>query len=292
MAKLTMYINSSIPWLSDSNKFSKLVHLCYRVGYQAAIVDLQSEQEYKQFTQSDFYPQEKVSVSFPLSIKTIGDYKEPISKFSPIPLLPRITLKPKNEEALKKDLSSWSQRSCLIAVQSTKKEILEVAARDGRVDLLSIPTDEHQSALTKGIISLAKQNQVFLDISITPFIILEYYKRSKAFRVLHRLFSSAKPLSHFYSLGSSSEIRNKSWLIRGPKETLAILHAILDVPEVFAKQMIGDNCEKLVMRFIKRDQELFIEPGVEIVDKVSKNDEKGEINKADKADKIIKEGSH
>jgi RNase P/RNase MRP subunit p30 len=264
-----MYINSCIPWIKEEEKFLKVVNIVYKIGYQGTIVDFRNQSEYNEFKNSKFCCNKKTEVKFPIDITSISIYKP---SFLSIPLIPRVTLTPSSISSLKKDLSKWTQKKILIAVESSNKEILEVAARDGRVDILSLPTIEFQQSLTKGILSLARQNRCFLDISLTPIIECEHFKRTRLLRVLHRLYSNTKPLSNLYTIGSHSGIKKNFMLLRGPKESMAILTSILKVPEFFAKEMYSKNLEDLCLRFIKRDFSLFIEPGVEIID-INKEDD-------------------
>ncbi len=266
-----MFINSCIPWQNEPSKFQKNISLCYQIGYQAAIIDLKSKDEYQNFIKSDFFPNNVPKIKLPLSIETILSYR---TKKSPISLIPRVTLNPETPKSLKKELSIWKERRCLIAVKSLNKEILEIAARDGRVDILSIPTSDSQKSLTKGIISLARQNECFLDISLTPVIEFEHYKRTKILRVLYRLLLKAKPSAHKYLIGSGS-INNNPWLMRGPKETISFLYSVCNIPEFQAKRILTKNPEEIILKFIKRDQKLFIESGVEIVDIIEERAEGG-----------------
>ena len=269
-----MFINSCIPWQNNPSDFLKLISLCHQIGYQAAIVDLKSKNDYQTFIKSDFFPKNLPKIKFPLSIEEILNYR---TTNSPIPLIPRITLNPENINSLKKDLSVWKERRCLIAVNSLHKEILEIAARDGRVDILSIPTIDSQKNLTKGIISLARQNECYLDISLTPIVEFEHFKRTKILRVLYRLLLKAKPSSNKYLIGSDC-INNNFWLMRGPKESISFLYSVCNLSEFQAKKILASNAEEILLRFIKRDQKLFIEHGVEIVNIIDEKEEEG-LNK-------------
>jgi len=257
-----MFINSCIPWQNEPIIFLKNISLCHKIGYQAAIINLKSKSDYQNFIKSDFFPKNLPKIKFPLSIETILNYR---TKISPISLIPRVTLNPESPISLKKDLAVWKERRCLIAVKSLNKEILEIAARDGRVDILSIANINYQKSLTKGIISLARQNECYLDISLAPLIEFEHFKRTKILRVLYRLLLKAKPSVHKYLIGSDS-IKNNIWLMRGPKETISFLYSVCNIPEFQAKKILAKNPEEIILRFIKRDHNLFIEHGVEIVD--------------------------
>ena len=258
-----MFVNCSIPWQKNPTAMQKSVTMLYRVGYQAAIVSLYSRAEFQNFTKSRFIPEKPPQISLPVSIPSITDYKMPEMA---IPCIPCIVIKTSNSQSLKQELARWVQTRCLIGVESLNKEALEVAARDGRVDMILCPTIDHVKALTKGIISLARQNQCFLNISITPIVQATHHKRTRILRAMYRLFLSAKPNSNKYVLGSHSELLNDLWLIRGPRESSAILQALFKIPEMHANHILRKHGEELLLRFIKRDQQLFIEPGVEIVD--------------------------
>ncbi|MCK5341894.1 MAG: hypothetical protein KAR20_00740 [Candidatus Heimdallarchaeota archaeon] len=258
-----MFVNCNLPWQRDSTTLRKSITLLYKVGYQAAIVGLHSRAEFQEFLKSGIYPEKTPQITLPASIATITSYKMPEVD---LPCIPCIVIKASNAQSLKQELGRWAQTRCLIGVESLKKETLEVAARDGRVDMIMCPTTDHIKVLTKGIISLARQNHCFLNISITPIILATHHKRTRILRAMYRLFLSAKPNSNKYVLGSHSEILNDLWLIRGPRESSAILQALFKIPEMHANHILGKHGEELLLRFIKRDQQLFIEPGVEIVD--------------------------
>jgi len=268
-----MYINSAIPWHSSEEKFTALVQMAYRVGFQAIIVNLHSQKEYSEFSKSRFFPRMRPGFNTgQVTPASISFYQ---SETLPIPVFPRITISPSNPEELKKSLSQIIQHSSLIAVESSDKAVLEIAARDGRVDILSLPEDIHQKSITKGIISLAKQNGVVLDLSLSPLITQTHYKRTRLMRGLYRLIKMAKPGVHRFSLGSHDTCKEDPFIIRGPRESMALLHALLDIPLVHASSFVKENPEMLVLNFIKRHQGVFIEPGVEIIQKDQESENGG-----------------
>jgi len=255
-----LFLCSQIAYDKDAGKFLDRLNVLYRLGYQAAFVDLDSIETLKTFRQQFFPEGKSPKIIPPVDVKSLTAYKTPTN---PIILFPRITVRATNPERLKQQLQEITQHKIIVAVESMNKEALEVAARDGRVDILVIPTVEHQKVLTKGILSLAQQNQTALEISLTPLIEADHYGRTRIMRALYRLFFMAKPLSHQYLIGSFT---TNKWLLRGPREYGALLDVVFHVGEQYIKAMVRENAEKMALRFIKRDQELFIEPGVEIVE--------------------------
>ncbi len=258
-----MYVNSFLPFLEDSAQFAHLIQLCYQIGYQAAYINLQNEMMYQAFINSPFFFPTPPSMSFPITMKESIKYR---SAVSPLILIPRTTLTADTVEELIQKLRIWITRRCLIAVEFTSKEIAEVAARDGRVDILSISNDIAQKELTKGIISLTKQNQCALELSITPILAVENQDRTRLLRNIHRILLMAKPQTHMYILGSGAGVRSNPWLLRGPIETMAVFVEYFQIPESISRKMVESNGEIQLLRFIKRDQNAFVEPGVEIVD--------------------------
>lgn len=255
-----LFLCSQILYDKDAGKFLERLNALYRLGYQAAFVDLDSIESLKSFRQQYFPEGKSPKLNPPVDVKSLLAYKTPAS---PIILFPRITVRSTNPDRLKQQLQEVTQHKIIIAVESMNKEALEVAARDGRVDILVIPTVEHQKVLTKGILSLAQQNQTALEISLTPLIEADHYARTRILRALYRLFFMGKPLSHHYLIGSYT---TNNWLLRGPREYEALLDIVFHVGEQFIKAMVRENAENLALRFIKRDQDFFVEPGVEIVD--------------------------
>ena len=266
-----MYFNSCIPWNADENKFRILVDLTFKCGYQGAFVDISTDDEYRAFLASGYFPKKRPQLSFPLKIVNLSQYR---TDLSPLILFPRVTLEPKNAHALKSELAKWVERRCVIAVQSTDKTILEVAARDGRVDMISLPSMKYFNDLSKGIYSLIKQNRIFIDLHFGELLTSYGNKRTRLLRDYYKLFKQAKPISHCHIFGSGyTRSENLLGNLSGPREIAAILTSLLGIPEKHAKMMVRDHTEQLALLFIKRDQNAFIEPGVEIVDRKDKEEE-------------------
>jgi RNase P/RNase MRP subunit p30 len=255
-----MYINSFLEFDLKEEIFKEKLRKLYHLGYQASIVEIGTISNLSKF-KTLYYPQGKSPIIMPpININMFHQYRV---DSCPLTVFPRITIQPKTPDDLKRQLNELLQYKLLIAVKSSEKEILEIAARDGRVDLLVITDLNIQKTLTKGILSLVKQNNCFLDFSLLPIIELENNQRTKVMRMLYRLFLMAKPLKFMYTHGMYS---NNKWLFRGPREITALLSAIFQISDFEAKKMVETNTESLVLRYIKRDQEFFLDPGVEIVD--------------------------
>ena len=265
-----MYFNSCIPWTADEKKFRTLVDLTYRCGYQGAFVDFSTDKEYRAFLESGYFPKKRPQLTLPLSIISIPQYR---TDLSPMVILPRVTLEPKNAHTLKSDLAKWVGRRCIIAVKSTDKTVLEVAARDGRVDMISLPSMGYFKDLSKGIYSLIKQNRSYIDLHFGELLVSYGNKRTRLLRNYHKMFKQAKPFSHRYIFGSGLTRSDKLlWNLSGPREIGAILTSLLGIPEKHVKMMVRDHTEQLALLFIKRDQHTFIEPGIEIVDRKEKEE--------------------
>jgi len=267
-----MYIDCSIPWGPDQQHFKERIEFLYRNGYQGAIVDLRSINEYRQLCKSGLLKRRPCEIEFPISIKTFSEYR---SESLPIPIAPKITLSPKNAHQLKRKLGLCIKEKVLVEVESDDKNTLEVAARDGRVDIISAKKLKLQKSLTKGIISLIKQNENPILINLTHLIYEKGFHRSRKMREFYKLFKRAKWNTHKYIFGTCMK---DPWKIRGPKEHIALLHSLFEIPEYWAKQIIRKNGEELIMRYMKRDLGLFIESGTEIVDKKNNPDEKSNPN--------------
>ncbi len=260
-----MFINSFIPWNADLSEFQKNLQFLYKCGYQGAFVNVSDSKQYKEFIDSEFFPKKRPEISFPIEISSLNAYKK---DSSPIVLFPRITLEPANIQALKQELNQWVSRRCVIGVQSNSKEILEVAARDGRVDMITLPSLLYLKDLSKGILSLLKQNGIYLDIHYNELITSYGSKRTRILRNLYKLFKQAKPFSYKYIIGTGQHPSKKQVeFLRGPREIGAIFISLLDLPEKHVKSILRENIEALALLFVKRDQHVFIQPGVEIINK-------------------------
>jgi RNase P/RNase MRP subunit p30 len=253
-----LLINSCIPFTENFTNFENQLQFLYRIGYQGAFIEISTEKMLKSFM-THYFPQPIAQIHKEIKVQDLLSFKP---SNSPIFLIPRITISSKNPELLKQELSQWADKAILIAVVSLNKDVLEVAARDGRVDLLSLPTIDHWKCITKGIISLTKQNHCTLDISLTQILEEKHFTRTRILRELYKLFLMAHPGTHLFTLGAYTD---DVWLYRGPNESIAILKALLEVAEPHAAAMVSQNAEKLALRYIKRFHGLFLEPDVEII---------------------------
>jgi RNase P/RNase MRP subunit p30 len=253
-----MYINNAIPFCEDENVFRTQVNLIHQLGYQGAIVEIFDETKLKSFSLK-WSSKKRIPNDQEIKIESLKLLQ---IESLPLFLVPKITLNPKNPDHLKQMLTKWADRKIIIAVESTDKNVLEIAARDGRVDCISLSTIDHWKAITKGILSLAKQNEVFFIISLTPIFEINRSYRSRILRELYKLLQTSKSCLPSFLIGSNT---TNNWLYRGPNETIAVMKTILQIAENYAKSMISASAEKLCLRFLKRQQERFIESGFEII---------------------------
>lgn len=257
-----MFIFGWIFWNGKTEDIVLASEFLKKVGYQAALIAFTSQKEYEIFSKNpDLYG--KPELKFPISIKMISTCK---GNRVAIPLFPLIILKENTIHQFAQNLNHISDLPLLRAATVNDQETAENLAKDTRIDILIAENDKENQIFTKGVVSLARQSGNTLAHSLSSAITASKYQQSKIFRNLFRLFNSIKLFRQPNIIFTEFHYPENKYIIRGPRELIAILKTIFKIPEKWGKEMLSNHWEKLILLQIKRVYDLFIEPGVEIVD--------------------------
>jgi len=112
--------------------------------------------------------------------------KEKIRAKKNINIFYRFNLRINEVNEFKKKIKRFNKFPEILSIESLNKDVLILAARDSRVDLVSFSDQNNLKALTPGIVSLIKQNGSFIEFSLSPLMIKNKSKQSKNFRSLYR----------------------------------------------------------------------------------------------------------
>ena len=188
--------------------------------------------------------------------------KKKIENLTKINLSYRITLKPTSLNELKSVIKEYSNFEDLLSVETPDKEAQLYAARDSRVDLISFSDQNILKTLTPGVISLAKQNESFIEFSLAPIMVANRSIQSKNFRNLYRFIRLVRNLKVNYIInGNFGDIYD----FRHPRALISICNSLLGIPLNDAKKAFKDNPLILLKRVQKKQDKNIIEAGVRLI---------------------------
>lgn len=173
------------------------------------------------------------------------DLKHKIRNLSSINIYFRINIRTDNLNFFKKTIKSYNNFEDILSIESSNKDVQIHAARDSRVDLISFSDLNILRSLTRGILSLAKQNNSFVEFSLNQLFQRNLYLQSKNFRSLYRfLHLTRKSKVKFIISGNFGDIYD----FRHPRSLISTCNSLLELPINEAKRAFKENPKELLER--------------------------------------------
>ena len=200
---------------------------------------------------------EKIKWSEVLGIKNIileptnkvnkipNDLKNKIRALSSINIYFRINIRTDNLNFFKKKIKSYNQFEDILSIESSNKDVQIHAARDSRVDLISFSELNILKSLKRGILSLVKQNNSFIEFSLAQIFEKNLYLQSKNFRSLYRYLHLAQKSKVNYIISGNFE---DYYDFRHPRSLISTCYSLLELPINEVKKAFKDNPLKLLER--------------------------------------------
>ncbi|MFX1233833.1 MAG: RNase P subunit p30 family protein [Promethearchaeota archaeon] len=174
----------------------------------------------------------------------------------------RFNLRVSNPKEFKKIIKAYNNFPYILSLETDNKEVQIQAAKDSRIDILSFSELDIIKTVTKGVISLVKQNNAFIEFSLSPLMTKNKVLQSKTFRNLYRFTQLILNLRPNYIIsGNFSELYN----LRNPRNLLSICHTLLEMPLNDARKGFSTNVQLLLDRVGQRVDKNVIMDGVKIV---------------------------
>jgi len=188
--------------------------------------------------------------------------KEKIRDKTNINIFYRINLRINEVNEFKKRIKKFNKFPEILSIESLNKDVLILAARDSRVDIVSFSDQNNLKALTPGIVSLIKQNESFIEFSLSPLMIKNKTTQSKNFRSLYRALQLVMKLKPNCII--SGNFKN-SFDFRHPRALISICNTLLDIPLDEAKRIFKENPRKLLRRVHQKGDNDIFEEDVKII---------------------------
>ena len=199
----------------------------------------------------------------PIKLKKLdSEIKNRINSFTTINLDYRINFQPKNISDCKFLLNSIGKALEIVSVETANKEIQIQVAKDSRVDIITFSDIKMMKTLTPGVISLTKQNNSFIEVSLDKIMEDNKTQQSKNFREIYRIIDLVR--SSKGNLIISGNFYD-TFHYRHPRALISICHTLFGIPLVEAKKFFKDNVELLLERPKNRKNNDYIEDGVLIL---------------------------
>lgn len=190
------------------------------------------------------------------------EFKRIIKNITKINIYYRQNLNPVNLQDFKKSIKRFNNHPEILSVETSNKDIQIHAARDSRVDLISFSHPDIIKTLTNGVISLAKQNNSFIEFSLSSIMVKNRSIQSKNFRYLYRFIHKVRNLKANYILSGDF---NELFDIRHPRALISICYTLLDIPLAEIKRVFKENPVRLLKRIDKRQDNSILENGVKLI---------------------------
>ncbi|MBY8981818.1 MAG: hypothetical protein KGD57_02650 [Candidatus Lokiarchaeota archaeon] len=190
------------------------------------------------------------------------EIKQKIKEITSINVYYRINLLVETIKDFKNKIKFYNNCLEIISIESSNPEVHILAARDSRVDLISFANIKLIKSLSKGILSLVKQNNSFIEFTLTPIMDRNKSYQSKAIRNLFRALQLVlNSKSNYIISGNFSNLYD----LRHPRALVSICNTLIGISLSEAKKAFSDNVLCLINRAQNRHDKYLFEEGVRLI---------------------------
>jgi len=142
-----------------------------------------------------------------------------------------------------------------ICVRSSNAEVLNFVAKDGRVDIIRLETQDELDAFNDGIASLAGQYGTFVELPFSPLVRTRGASRSKFIRTCNKILETCGAY-HARLLFSSDAERLVD--VKNAWQKALVLEILLDASKQVGREIAIKNPAALVERCKGKKDELVV----------------------------------
>ncbi|MBD3342751.1 MAG: hypothetical protein GF353_26880 [Candidatus Lokiarchaeota archaeon] len=192
-------------------------------------------------------------------IKVLEGYKPPN-----INLFYRVNLNINNLKVYRKVIKQYNKFPYIVSLTSKEKKIQIAGAKDTRVDILSFSESEVLKTLSKGIISLVKQDEAFLEFSLSPIFNTNRRNQSKNIRNLYRYINLAKNNKVKFLISGNFD---NPYDLRNPRTLMSVCHTFFNLPLSYSKKIFKEYPKELIKRTRQRIDKRYIKSGIKLIER-------------------------
>lgn len=225
--------------LQDVNEISEKLTMCDKLGIENIILEPKKE-----------------------TFKIESKKKKEIRELNKINIFFRNTYFIKDLKELKQKIHHLKDSKDIISIESPNKEVQSYAARDSRIDLVSFSNYRLVKTFSEGVLSLAEQNNSFIEFCLDSIMIKKKSYQSKVFRSLYKVLS--KGINQTFIISGNFK---DTYDLRHPRSLISIVHTLFGVPISKAKRTFSTHVVSLLKRVELRNDPLKFEDGVKLIKK-------------------------
>ena len=171
----------------------------------------------------------------------------------------KILVEESNEQKLLKTLQRTQKYRALLALQTEDQNCMLLGARDSRIQILQLATTRALATFDKGVLSLCRQHNTYVEIGLQLLLHAEQYERPKIMRRYSQFFSQLTFSKDKVIVGTHS---NSEYDTRGVKGGEHLLKFLFGIPIAHSKDYFQNYCEELVAYYLLRVNDQLAEQGV------------------------------
>lgn len=180
-----------------------------------------------------------------------------------ITLLSRIDVPDVKLGKLKGTLDRYREKHVIVAIQLSNPSVSNWAAKDERIDLLTMTPTLDSAHLKQSTAKLASESGTALEVSIAPLLETQGFDRSRTLKIMRENISTAVDAGMKVVVCSGA---NEPMMMRSPR-ALCYSGKLLGLDRTLARSAVYDYPTEIVQSNLRKLTGQFVRPGVEILER-------------------------
>jgi RNase P/RNase MRP subunit p30 len=180
-----------------------------------------------------------------------------------VTLLSRIDLPDETLGKLKGALNRYRTKHVIVAVQVSDPSVSNWAAKDERIDLLTLAPMSDSVHLRQSTAKLAAKSGIALELTLAPLLETQGFDRSRTLKSMREDVSTAVNAGMKVVFCSGA---NKPMMMRSPR-ALCYVGKLLGLDRTQAKAAVYNHPDEIVQSNLRKLTGKFVRPGVEVLEK-------------------------
>jgi len=180
-----------------------------------------------------------------------------------ITLLSRIDISDENLGKLKGRLDRYREKHAIVAVQLSNPSVSNWAAKDERIDLLTMVPTSDSVHLRRSTAKLASKSGTALEVTLAPLLETQGFDRSRTLKTMRENIAIAVDVGMKVVLCSGA---SEPMMMRSPRG-LCYAGKLLGLDRTLAKAAIYHRPAEIVQSNLTKLTGKFVRPGVEVLER-------------------------
>ncbi|TFG12185.1 hypothetical protein EU537_10240 [Candidatus Thorarchaeota archaeon] len=164
---------------------------------------------------------------------------------------------------LKGTLDRYRKKHVIVAVQLSNPSVSNWAAKDERIDLLTMIPALDSVHLRRSTAKLASESGTALEVTLAPLLETQGFDRSRTLKIMRENISTALDAGMKVVVCSGA---NEPMMMRSPR-ALCYFGKLLGLDRTLAKSAVYNYPTEIVQSNLRKLTGQFVRPGVEILER-------------------------